>query len=187
MWRVLAINVAAVVFGTADRASSMCEENTVHGRRKGELITSSSHRDHESAVYRFSSHILSELQLISLSRLEGTVFRFIWVALAFGSAAFFIVEVMRWHWDDDSMFTEPYVSVWFLLGELIGGIFVQMIIGLVVGVVFFALSPKHQKVRRGIISSTITTTIVTSLMLVGVYGHRTERLSVESAHLRGTL
>jgi len=115
------------------------------------------------------------------------VLRFIWVSFAFGSAAFFIVEVMRWHWDDNSMFDEPWKSIWFLIGELIGGIFVQMIFGLVVGVVFFVLSRKHQKVRRGIISSTITTTIVTSLMLVGVYGHKTERLSVESAHLRGAL
>ncbi|CCM78899.1 hypothetical protein BN77_p11595 [Rhizobium mesoamericanum STM3625] len=29
-WRILAINVAAVVFGTTYRARSLCEENTRH-------------------------------------------------------------------------------------------------------------------------------------------------------------
>ncbi|NKJ72827.1 hypothetical protein GFL38_11240 [Rhizobium leguminosarum bv. viciae] len=115
------------------------------------------------------------------------MFRFVGVSFAFGATAFFIVEMMRWHWGDDSMVDEPWKSIWFLIGELIGGIFVQMIFGLVVGALFFVVSRKHQRVRRAIISSTITTTIVTSLMLVGVYGHKTERLSVDSAHLRGAL
>jgi hypothetical protein len=115
------------------------------------------------------------------------MFRFVGVSFAFGATAFFIVEMMRWHWGDDSMIDEPWKSIWFLIGELIGGIFVQMIFGLVVGVLFFVVSRKHQRVRRAIISSTITTTIVTSLMLIGVYGHKTERLSVESADLRGAL
>ncbi|WP_028746359.1 hypothetical protein [Rhizobium mesoamericanum] len=115
------------------------------------------------------------------------MFRFVGVSFVFGAAAFFIVEMMRWHWGDASMFDEPWKGLWFLIGELVGGIFVQTIFGLVVGALFFVMSRKHRKVRRSIITSTITTTIVTSLMLVGVYGHRTERLPVDSVRLRGTL
>ncbi|PCK77529.1 hypothetical protein [Rhizobium sophoriradicis] len=109
------------------------------------------------------------------------------VSFVFGTAAFLIVETMRWHWGDDSMVTDPYIDVWFFLGQLIGGILVQTIFGLVVGMAFFAMSRTPEKVRRGIITSTITTTIVTSLMVITVHGHRAERTVAESVAFRGAL
>ncbi|RWX19441.1 hypothetical protein EHI42_04640 [Rhizobium hidalgonense] len=113
--------------------------------------------------------------------------RFVGVSFMCGAVAFLVLELMRSHWGDNSMFTEPYVGVWFLLGELIGGIGVQTIFGLLIGGAVFVISRTPDKVRRSIITSTITTTIVTSLMLIGVYGHRTERTVVEALNLRGAL
>jgi len=104
-----------------------------------------------------------------------------------GWIPFLVLELMRLHWGDDSMFTEPYLGFWFLFGELIGGIGVQTIFGLLIGGALFVISRTPDKVRRSLITSTITTTIVTSLMLIGVYGHRTERTVVEAISLRGAL
>lgn len=113
--------------------------------------------------------------------------KFASVSFVFGTAAFFIVETMRWHWGDESMVTDPYIDAWFFVGQLIGGILVQTIFGVVVGMASFVMSRTPEKVRRSIITSTITTTIVTSLMIIGVYDHRTERTVVESVALRGAL
>ncbi|MBY5820689.1 hypothetical protein HFN60_34505 [Rhizobium leguminosarum] len=115
------------------------------------------------------------------------MFKFIGISLLFGAAAFFLREMLGWHLGDDSIFKDGDMSVWFLIGELIGGIGVQTMFGLFLGMVVFVVSHAPRKVTRAITTSTITTIIVTSLMLLGAYAHRTERLSVDSLNLRGTL